>query len=377
MRSLQHLNPLSRFVFFIMVCGFAVVCQHTRAASNNINTAGDNRDSGDFDVGFSYFGYGGHKTIEEEHFDFPVHGNLKACGEATHKFITRIERLLKNLRTTQYVHTKDCCMDEPAGVYQYDCSGFIGIFAINEILPQYCTALNKGQGCVRKYNCDKNTGCITNRPLASDFYDYFETMGPNDPFFGPVDLFKDVRQGDIIAIKYADGWRKQAKKYCRIYKNRKPSSGHVLIAWSSPRKSDMNGKDCCKDKKYKKSRCTKNDEYYIRVVDSAASGHGRDSRDTCTSKEKNCPYNDDKHKGIGVGVMYFGVNDEGHPIYYRWSDWDSCKYLNDDCKDCDFQPACNDYICKSGSPDKNGISKWNKIDGILVGRFKDEGIKGH
>jgi hypothetical protein len=113
------------------------------------------------------------------------------------------------------------------------------------------------------------------------------------------------------------------------------------------------------------------------VVDSAASGHGRDSRDTCTSKEKNCPYNDDKHKGIGVGVMYFGVNDEGHPIYYRWSDWDSCKYLNDDCKDCDFQPACNDYICKSGSPDKNGISKWNKINGILVGRFKDEGIKGH
>ena len=108
----------------------------------------------------------------------------------------------------------------------------IGIFAINEILPEYCTALNKGQLCVRKYNCGNNINCATKRPLASDFYNYFKTMGANDKFFGSVDHFKDVQKGDIIAIKYADEWRKKAKKYCRIYKNRKPSTGHVLIAWS-------------------------------------------------------------------------------------------------------------------------------------------------
>lgn len=372
MRSLQHLNPLSTFLFFILICYFVLFCRNAYAANDKAGTVVDSEISGDFDIGFSYFGYYAQKTSKEECLDFTVHGNLKANGEATNKFITRIEGILKNLKTTKYVHSKDSCIDEPEGVYQYDCSGFIGIFAINEILPEYCTALNKGQRCVRKYNCGNNINNTTKRPLASDFYNYFETMETNDKFFGPVDSFKDVQKGDIIAIKYADGWRKKAKKYCRIYKNRKPSTGHVLIAWSSPRKSYKNCKDCCKDKKYKTSRCTKHDEYYIKVVDSANSGHRKDTRDTCTSKEKDCPYIDNKHKGIGVGVMYFGVNDEGKPIYYRWSNWDSCKYSNYDCKDCDSHTTCNDYICKNGSPDKNGISKWNKIDGILVGRFKDE-----
>jgi hypothetical protein len=364
-------------LFYILTCSFAGVCHNAYAVNKKANTVVDREISGDFDVGFSYFGYGAQITSKEEHFDFTTHGKLKNRGDATNKFINRIENILINLRTTKYVHTKDSCIDEPAGVYQYDCSGFIGIFAINVILPKYCTVLNKGQRCLRKYNCGKNTNFNTVRPLASDFYNYFETMGTVNKFFGPVDLFKDVQKGDIIAIKYADAWRKKAKKYCRIYKKRNPSTGHVLIAWSSPRKSDMNGKDCCKDKKYYKSRCTKYDEYYIKVVDSAGSGHGEDSRDGCTTQEKNCAYIDNRHKGIGVGVMYFGVNDEGKPIYYRWSNWDGCKYSIYDDKDDNFQPTCNDYICKNGSLDKKGISKWSKIDGILVGRFKDEGINEH
>jgi hypothetical protein len=76
-------------------------------------------------------------------------------------------------------------------------------------------------------------------------------------------------------------------------------------------------------------------------------------------------------------VMCFGVNDQGQPMYYRWSNWDSCKYSKYECKDFAFQPTCNDHICKNGSPGKKGISKWNKIDGIFVGRFKDEGINEH
>ena len=212
------------FLFFILTCFFVVFCQNAYAVNKKANTVVDREISGDFNVGFSYFGYGAQKTSKEERFDFPVHGNRKTGGEATNKFIARIEDILKNLRTTKYVHTKDSCIDEPEGVYQYDCSGFIGIFAINKILPKYCTALNKGKRCTRKYNCGKNTNRNTIRPLASDFYSYFKTMETNDNFFGPVDLFKDVQKGDIIAIKYADEWRKKAKKYCRIYKNRLPDT---------------------------------------------------------------------------------------------------------------------------------------------------------
>lgn len=211
MRSLQHLNPLSTFLFFILTCYFVIFCRNTHAANNKAGTVVDSGISGDFNVGISYFGYSAQKTSKEERFDFTSHGNLKTDGKAANKFIARIEGILKNLRITKYVHTKDSCIDEPAGVYQYDCSGFIGIFVINEILPEYCTALNKGRCCIRKYNCGNNINNTTIRPLASDLYHYFETMEVNDKFFGPVDHFKDVQKGDIIAIKYADKWRKRQK----------------------------------------------------------------------------------------------------------------------------------------------------------------------
>ena len=168
MRSLQHLNPLSTFLVFILICYFVLFCRNAYAANNKAGTVVDSGINGDFDVGVSYFGYRAQKTSKEERFDFTAHGNLKTDGKATNKFIARIEEILKRLKTAKYVHTKDSCIDEPAGVYQYDCSGFIGIFAINKILPEYCTALNKGQSCVRKYNCGNNINSTTKRPLASD-----------------------------------------------------------------------------------------------------------------------------------------------------------------------------------------------------------------
>ena len=112
MRSLQHLNPLSTFLFFILICYFVLFCRNAYAANNKAGTVVD-----DFDVG-----HGAQKTSKEERFDFTAHGNLKTDREAANKFIARIEDILKRLKITKYVHTKDSCIDEPAGVYRNFCN---------------------------------------------------------------------------------------------------------------------------------------------------------------------------------------------------------------------------------------------------------------
>lgn len=307
-------------------------------------------------------------------------------GTIARRVYDRVNYILENIKETKYVHSKDSCIDENAGFYKYDCSGFLGIYVINNVSPEYCNQLNRAtkkgivnnsRPCKVKMNCEKTQDQYTSRPLAEDFYYYFKEAkkNPSNKYFNIVDNFSDVKVGDIIAVKYSTDWQKDAKSYCEMYEGhgKNPSTGHVMIALSEPVKSKMNCIDCCKHKKYKNSRCTQHDEYYITIADSADSPHRKDSRDNCNSNEKDCPYINDKHKGIGKGTMYFGVNKEGEPIYYRWSDWDSYKYQTYDCnKNCKISDSCPSP-CHEGNKFNicgGKVSKYDKIDSILVGRIK-------
>lgn len=300
-------------------------------------------------------------------------GELPADGTIAKKVYDRVNYILGNIKETKYVHSDKSCIDEGEGRYEYDCSGFLGIYVLNNVSEEYCNQLNrstrkgivnKSRPCVVKTNCSVVKNSYTSRPLAEDFYYYFKEIKNNidNEYFTVVTDFRNVKVGDIIAVKYASNWQKDKKSYCSFYEghDKNPSTGHVMIAMSEPVKSKMNCTDCCKDKKYTESRCTQHDEYYITVADSAGSGHRKDTRG-------------DGQSGIGKGTMYFGINNAGESIYYRWSDWNSYKYQTYDCdKDCKISDICPSP-CHKGDKffecsDKVAI--YDKLDSILVGRIK-------
>ena len=306
-------------------------------------------------------------------------GELPEDGTIAKKVYDRVNYILENIKETKYVHSKMSCIDEDNGIYKYDCSGFLGIYVLNNVSKEYCNQLNratikgiinKSSPCKVKSNCGIIQNSSTVRPLAENFYYYLREVNNKkyNKYFTVITDFRSVKVSDIIVVKYANSWKKDAKSHCSYYNedhNKKPSTGHVMIAMSEPVKSKINCIDCCINKQYKNSRCTQHDEYYIKVADSANSAHRKDTNDDL--------YVDDDHKGISKGTMYFGVNNTGEPIYYRWSNWDSPKYQTYDCDtNCKTSDTCQSpcHTKNKFLMCNNKVSKYDKIDSILIGRIK-------
>ena len=333
------------------------------------------------------------KKTAFERYDF-------ASGSDREKFIKRIDYIFEKFRDpslisfTKYVHSDESCMrisrpllftDKKIFLCNYDCSGFAGVYAMHEIddvnkkllkvtEKDYCMELNHGRACSIKHNCgkkdDDNFSSVLSRPLADDFYDYFVKLDAENDYFVPVNDFRNVEKGDIIAAAYDKDWQKMAKENCSMYAgNKNPSTGHIMIAMSKPYLSKMNCKTCCLCKKYKNSRCLPNDEYIIKVADASEGPHRKEQRKGST--------------GIGKGYMYFGVDDNGQPIYYRWSGWNTCAYLNYkenagsfSSDACIADHRCIDDKCsdkKFCETVKDGESppEYRKLSGIAVARIKN------
>ncbi|MFH0815336.1 MAG: hypothetical protein V1934_00760 [Methanobacteriota archaeon] len=178
----------------------------------------------------------------------------------------RAEYVVHMQQLTVYWH--HTIIQEEDFAYIADCSGFVD-FVLNRELP----------GHYAQIAFDQNN---ESRPLAQDYYDYFASLGAGNSTaaWSRVAEMKDARPGDIIAYKHdppSEG-----------------STGHVMIIDSTPQPSDTPG------------------QYWVWVIDSALSGHGDDTRDT---DDDNVRFTD----GIGRGKMWFGVDGEGGPSYYRWS----------------------------------------------------------
>lgn len=224
------------------------------------------------------------------------------------------------MKNTSYEHKDTCRLDETSGTYQYDCSGLAAEFVLGKLLPQHRKVLcqdDQGRGeCDDYIDCgDSGIAENYNRPLAGDFYDYFMNHGTSSEYWVMINNFAEVQPGDIIAVKYYDP------------NNQNNTTGHIMIAHSSPKK-------------------LVNKEYSLFVIDSAQSGHGQDSRQYASN-----------NNGIGKGLMWFGVDANGKPIYYRWSGATNCKYCINDAAD-DVEGCAESEVCNS---DKY-------LEGIAIGR---------
>jgi hypothetical protein len=118
------------------------------------------------------------------------------------------------------------------------------------------------------------------RPLATHFYEYFMSLPQRDSGesgeWSRIERMAWARRGDILACKYTPETRE-----------RKGTTGHVLILLSEPRK-------------------LRSGEYVVTVADSARTPHGNDSR-----------HGSESGAGVGRGKMWFGTDEDDHPIYYR------------------------------------------------------------
>ena len=90
-----------------------------------------------------------------------------------------------------------------------------------------------------------------------------------------VPTMAEAMPGDFIA------WRRKV-----ILKG--DTSGHVMLIMKRPVREE-------------------NGSYRVEVMDSSSTRHAEDTRGTGQS-------------GVGVGTLWFEVDDEGKPVCYRWSD---------------------------------------------------------
>jgi hypothetical protein len=177
-----------------------------------------------------------------------VHLADKILGEA--------RRIRDSLKKTEYSHTTK--IDEAAGSYAVDCSGFV-CFLLKKFAPTHYKDISKGEH---------------KRPLAENFYDHFAASPSTDKGrWRRVERLADARPGDWIA------WR-------RAESEAGESTGHIVFVEAAPVRED-------------------DGQYRVVVLDSTSSPHADDTR----PKGSN---------GIGTGTMWFTVDAAGKPVAYRW-----------------------------------------------------------
>ncbi len=220
-------------------------------------------------------------------------------ASAKESYVERLRYILRNMQFTAYTHSLDSLMDEDAGIYKYDCSGFTSEFAMKYSIPDHRTDLFAHR-------------TTSNRPLAKDYYQYFRDtiLGPG---YNPNNyntsyasnqywkVFTDIdslKVGDLIVVKYAQGWRNDVHDDEHANPNypNMPSTGHIMTAWS---RAIQDSED--------------HSLYYIKVYDAASSPHSRDSRYGANSPSAD-------GGGVGTGWMIFKAStyNSHRPIQYKW-----------------------------------------------------------
>jgi hypothetical protein len=178
-----------------------------------------------------------------------------ARGSAT-TLTAEAHRELAAVRVSHYAH--HTAIDEPHGVFDYDCSGFVG-YAVSRVAPAAFAQL---------------VAATRPRPLAKDFYAFFASAQTS---WHRVDRVADLAPGDMIA------WLEPPVKHSR-------NTGHVMIVDAAPVAGAQPG------------------ELVVAIIDSSHSGHGRaDARIR------------DHRNGLGAGSIVLLVDSAGKPTGYRWS----------------------------------------------------------
>jgi hypothetical protein len=169
------------------------------------------------------------------------------------------ERELSNMRSSRYQHTTR--VDEEAGDYRYDCSGFID-YALERVAPEAFAALPHRPG---------------KRPLAQDFVQLFEDLGAG----GKPKRWRAVASPAALRPGAVLAWRKP-------HDIDSHNTGHVMIVAGRPRPST-----------------SMDNELLVPVIDSTQSAHADDSRSAGET-------------GLGSGTIGLVLDDSGAAVGYRW-----------------------------------------------------------
>jgi hypothetical protein len=170
--------------------------------------------------------------------------------------LAEARRILAQTQETAYSHKLK--VDEKAGRYLVDCSGFVALILKNTS-PAHLDALP----CL----------CGKQRPLAADFVSAFNASPVLPTGWERVAKVADITGGDVVA------WEKPDHP-------EGSDTGHVFIADGTPVLEN-------------------NGQYRLRIIDSTKSPHAEDSRT-------------EDQTGIGRGVIWLQADDSGRPVSYRW-----------------------------------------------------------
>ncbi|EKD72273.1 MAG: hypothetical protein ACD_45C00718G0003 [uncultured bacterium] len=181
-------------------------------------------------------------------------------------FITSVEKNLINFvhKTVSTLHYSSYKLggthfDTEHGVYIVDCSSFVD-HILQEVYPNAYSNLVNSAG--------------TDNPASSHYYHFFHALPENsDQYWNKIADVEELRPGDILVFRYKNSRGAQ-------------TGGHVMVVMDKPvRVSDV---------------------FFVRIADSASSGHSEDTRQPHTS-------------GIGIGTLLLKANPKtGRPSAYAW-----------------------------------------------------------
>lgn len=173
--------------------------------------------------------------------------------------VQQANSILLNLKITRYSHKTE--VDEKKGIYILDCSS-LACYILGKVAPNALAAVQVDSG--------------HNHARAKNFYDTFSSSPIAKGRNGWMRIIKimETEPGDFIA------WRKNTFV-------RRGNTGHVVIVLQKPVMEE-------------------NGNVRLVVMDASRSGHSRDTRKKGES-------------GVGVGVMWFKVDEHGAPKGVLWS----------------------------------------------------------
>jgi len=154
------------------------------------------------------------------------------------------------------------------GVYVVDCSSYVDRL-LQETYPDAYSSLVSSSG--------------TYKPTTQHYYNFIRGLSnESDDYWNRVSNASNLQPGDILVFR-------KKNHYGNL------TQGHIMIVMDKP------------------TRDEDQDVYYIRVADSAPSGHSEDTRPPHVS-------------GIGIGTLLLKVNPRGEPLAYAWkmgAHWES------------------------------------------------------
>jgi hypothetical protein len=200
-----------------------------------------------------------------------TNGIIVGDDDQVPKHLADARELVKQLHLadTNYEHGKGEVIWKDKVEAHCDCSGLLN----NLLMHSYGYTED-----------DLATWLGAKRPTARRYHEAIADQ--NNKRFTRITNIKDVRPGDIFAVKYA----------VRSSDN----TGHVMLVDAAP-------KEIKEDRKEVEGAVK---QWQVRIIDSSMSAHGS----TDTRYEKGA-----KHSGVGRGLLRVYTNAEGEIVAYTWS----------------------------------------------------------